>query len=91
MADPDQTTTVEPQGRTLQKELSGQASQYMKDEYGEQTETNPALQKLLLNYEKKHILFNDVCTAKEIKKIYLDLLCSQRTWLIKKNKKIYAG
>ncbi len=87
VADPDQTTSVEEQERKLQRELVDQASQYMRNKYREQLETNPALQKLLLNYENKHILFNDVCTAKEIKKIYLDLICTQRTWLIKKNSK----
>ncbi|MEO7120925.1 MAG: Na+/H+ antiporter [Ginsengibacter sp.] len=87
LPDPDETIPAKEQDHLLQNELSEQAAQHIRSTYGQELQKHPALQKILLKYEKQHLLFDDEWASKDLKNIYLDLINFQRQFLIDKNHK----
>lgn len=71
---------------SVRQELAEFATQYLKTNYSEQVENNPALQHLIIKWEQHSNGIDDESIEEDLKVIYLDLLNQQRQWLINKNR-----
>ncbi|MRX41284.1 Na+/H+ antiporter [Flavobacterium sp. LC2016-23] len=72
--------------KNIRQELAEYAVDYLKINYSDQVENNPALQHLILKWEQYSNGIEDESIGKELKVIYLDLLDKQRQWLLEKNR-----
>ncbi|WP_284653055.1 Na+/H+ antiporter [Flavobacterium terrisoli] len=68
-------------------ELAQFALQQLKDQYGEDLEQQPILQRIANKWEDHKILTEDADMSQECRTIYINILDQQRRWLIEKNKK----
>lgn len=86
MPDPDFVKPEEEIEREIRKELSKVALQKLKTDYSACMKEHPALMEQVHKWEQKVNNTEPSFLSPEYRRIYLDILESQRQWLIKKNK-----
>lgn len=90
MPDPDHNLTEAEADSLIYQELAQYCLHYIKENYREQLERYPALQKMTGKWEGGAFSTDDLQIAGEFRKVYSDILDKQRQWLLNKNREDQA-